>query len=308
MAPNKIKEQKAVETSLHRALKERYGPDAGGRLEVTLGSYRIDAVAADGVLVEVQSGALGPLRGKLGRFLPGSNVRVVKPVIVARRVVRRARRDGADLSTRFSPKRGDLVDVFDDLIGLARVFPHPNLRIDVLAVEIDEVRVVRRRRPGYAVVDRLLREVVATVSLRHPSDLWNLLPAGIEDPFTTRELAERLNRPLAFAQKVAYCLRLSGAVATVGKAGNRRVYSHRAKGVNLGPVSECINRVGQRSATHHERPTQVGCSLTLPIDHGQPISRHEPDHSFENGNAGMVRHGSGSIRSLVAVNGSASLQ
>ena len=49
-----------------------------------------------------------------------------------------SRRDGADLSCRLSPKRGAMLDVFDDLIGLARVFPHPNLRIDVMEVAIDE--------------------------------------------------------------------------------------------------------------------------------------------------------------------------
>ena len=216
---------KAVETSLHRELKAWYGPGSGGRQEVTLGGYRVDAVGPDGVIVEVQSAALGPLRGKLGRFLPGSKVRVVKPVVVARRVVRRARRDGADLSARFSPKRGQLADVFDDLVGLARVFPHPNLQIDVLAVEIDVVRVVRRRRPGYSVVDRRLRRVVAGVSLRDAADLWGLLPDdGPGGPFTARALAEHLGRPLAFAQRVAYCLRLSGAVEAVGKSGNQRVY------------------------------------------------------------------------------------
>src|SRR5262249_32975714 len=141
-----------LETSLHRALKERYGPGSGsgGRSEVSLRGYRVDAVAADGALVEVQSGPLGPLRGKLGRLLPSGRVRVIKPVVVSRRVIRRARPDGADLSARLSPKKGALVDVFDDLIGLARGFPHPNLRIEGLAVAIDEVRGARRPRPRYA--------------------------------------------------------------------------------------------------------------------------------------------------------------
>jgi hypothetical protein len=114
--------------------------------------------------------------------------------------------------------------VFDDLVGLAHVFPHPDLEIDVLGVAIDEVRVDRRRRPGYAVVDRSLREVIGLVTLREPSDLWDLLPGAPDGPFTTRDLAARLARPVEFARRVAYCLRLAGAVETVGKAGNHRVY------------------------------------------------------------------------------------
>jgi hypothetical protein len=214
-----------VETSLHRALKEQFGPVSGGRLEVSFGVYRIDAVGHDGVLIEVQSGPLGPLRAKLARLLPASRVRVVKPVTVAKRVIRRASPSGADLSARYSPRRGRVVDVFDDLIGLAATFPHPNLTIEVLGVEVDEVRVARRRRPGFTVVDRGLLSVVSSVSLSEAVDLWRLLPAGLDGPFTTRELSELLDRPLAFAQRVAYCLRLSGAVETVGKDGNRRVYA-----------------------------------------------------------------------------------
>ncbi len=215
-----------METSLHRELKERYGESAGGRSEVVMKGFRVDALTADGAVIEVQSGALGPLRPKLRQLLPDHVVHVIKPVVLSRRVIRRARPDGRDVSARLSPKRGQLVDVFDDLVGLARVFPHPNLRVDVLAVEIDEVRIPRRRWPGYAVVDRLLRGVSETVTLRAPRDLFTLLPADLTSPFTTLDIAERLGRPQHFAQRVAYCLRLSGAVEILGKNGNRRIYSH----------------------------------------------------------------------------------
>ena len=213
-----------METTLHRQLKERYGPEAGGRSEVSWRGFRIDAVAADGALVEVQSGPLAHLRTKLGRLLPEHRVRVVKPVVVRRRVVSRARNGGEVRSARLSPKRGALVDVFDDLIGLARVFPDPNLWVELLAVEIDEIRSPRRRRPGYSVDDRALRSIVGAHTLREPRDLLALLPADLPAEFSTRELAERLGRPQPFAQRVAYCLRLAGAVDTVGKAGNRRIY------------------------------------------------------------------------------------
>jgi hypothetical protein len=213
-----------METTLHRQLKERFGAACGGRSEVALAGFRIDAIDPEGRLVEVQQGALGPLRTKLGRLLDEHAVRVVKPVVLSRRLVRRKTRDGADLAVRQSPKRGQAVDVFDDLVGLARVFPHRNLRIDVLAVEIDEVRITRRRWPGYKVADRLLRNVLATIPLREAADLWSLIPSNLESPFTTRELAECLDKPLFFAQRVAYCLRLSGAARSVGKRGNSLVY------------------------------------------------------------------------------------
>ena len=227
-----------METSLHRQLKERYA--CGGRTEVPHQGFRIDAVTDAGMLVEVQSGALAPLRKKLPRLLSDSRIHVIKPIVVARRVVRRARLDSEDLSARFSPKKARPFDIFDDLIGLVQVFPHPNLEIEVLSVEIDEVRVPRRRRPGFAVVDRSLRMVSGSVSLNVAADLWDLLPCPSlwHEPFTTRDLSERLERSHAFAQRVAYCLRHSGAALAVGKRGNLRVYQRS-------PESKALQRTNE---------------------------------------------------------------
>jgi hypothetical protein len=215
-----------METSLHRSLKERYAAGGSRSPEVGIRGFRIDAVDEVGRLVEVQSGPLGPLRGKLRRLLPQYRIRIVKPVVMKRRVVRRARHDGPDLSARYSPRRGALHDVFDDLIGVVSIFPHANLDIEILEVTIDEVRIPCRRRPGYTVADRMLGTVQGPTSLTRAGDLWTLLPESCRgrDAFTTRELSQRLGRPAWFAQRVAYCLRLTGAARVVGKSGNRWIY------------------------------------------------------------------------------------
>ena len=118
------------------------------------------------------------------------------------------------------------MDVFDDLVGVAAFLADQNLSLDLLGVSIEEIRVTRRRRPGYRVVDRRLDHILETQRIDAPDDLWNLLPAGLPDsePFTTRDLARKLDRPLPFAQRVAYCLRVSGAVDPVGKIGNSHLY------------------------------------------------------------------------------------
>jgi hypothetical protein len=216
-----------MESSLHRELKLRHGGEAG-TCEVTRGPYRADAVAPDGAWIEVQSGALGPLRAKLRALLPSQPIRVVKPVPVARVIVPSGRAGAA--RPRRSPWRGRIGDVFDDLVGLVAVFPHPNLTVEVLAVEVEEHRTPRRRRPGYAVTDRRLVAIREAIALRHADDLWRLLPEvpPHADPFTTAELAAWLGRPRAHAQRVAYCLRLSGAVDVVGKRGNGLLYRRAA--------------------------------------------------------------------------------
>jgi len=134
------------------------------------------------------------------------------------------------VSVRYSPKRGALFDVFEDLMGLARVFPHANLEIEVLGVTIDEWRVPRRRWPYFEVIDRGLNEIHGSTTLVRAGDLWELLPGNYygREPFTTLDLAHGLNRPLWIAQRVAYCLRLTGAARVVGKTGNRVIYLKQA--------------------------------------------------------------------------------
>ena len=157
-----------MERSLHRQLKERYGPGVGGESEVTLDGFRIDAVTPSGRLIEIQTSPLGLLKRKLAILLPHHEVCVVKPVVVARRIIRRQTASGEDLSSRRSPKRDALIDVFDELVGLAHLFPHPNLTIELTAVEIDEIRIIRTRRPGFSVFDRSLTEMLGVVLLRSP--------------------------------------------------------------------------------------------------------------------------------------------
>ena len=218
-----------METSLHRSLKDRYASGLPDRREVRIAGFRIDAIDESGQLIEIQSGSLGPLCGKLLRLLPRHRLRIVKPVVLSRRLLRASPRGGSIISVRRSPKRGALIDVFDDLMGVVRIFPHDNLEIEVLGVSIDEVRIPRRRRPGYAVMDRRLGQIHETATLARASDLWSLLPAACagDESFTTVELASRLGRPVWFAQRVAYCLRKTQAAGVVGKTGNRLIYTRQ---------------------------------------------------------------------------------
>jgi hypothetical protein len=221
-----------METSLHRALKDRYASGQDHRCEVSIAGFRVDAIDDAGCLIEIQSGPLGPLCPKLRQLLPAYRLRIVKPVVLRRRLLRKSHHRGPIISMRRSPKRGALADVFDDLIGVVRVFPHANLEIEVLGVTIDEVRIPRRRTPGYMVSDRCLSEIHEAATLARADDLWTLLPCGgnSRQPFTTADLATRLGRPVWFAQRVAYCLRKTGAARVIGKTGNRLIYCRDACG------------------------------------------------------------------------------
>ena len=216
-----------METSLHRDLKTLYaGQDA--QFEVSLGGYRID-VMSGGHLVEIQHGSLAAIRDKVKTLLNDHPVVVVKPIVVQKLLVKRACKDGPVTGRRLSPKRGMLLDLFDDLVHFTRVFPHKRLTLEVPLVDIEEWRYPghgRRRRwrlADYQIEDQKLVAVHATYHFQTAADLARLVERPMPQPFHTGHLAESLQVHRWMAQRIAYCFRQTGAVREVGKQGNTRL-------------------------------------------------------------------------------------
>ena len=285
-----------METSLHRQLKHRYAGRPSD-VEVTVGRYRIDAVRDD-ELIEVQCASLSAIRDKIRALLERHRVRVVKPVVTRTRIRRLKKSGGPVASRRMSPKRGAAVDVFEDLIYFTRLFPHPNLTIEVVSVQVEQTRVPARRRrrwhADYRVEDVALEEVLGSVEIRQPADLLSLIPwQGSHPPdgrpsrdsgsttrnrkvtraeamtrdsdvtpdtdvardsdvsWDTARLAELIERPRWFAQKVAYVLRHTGAVDVAGRGRAGITYRCRT----AAPSSTAGTAPAPKSAQPHEPGT-----------------------------------------------------
>lgn len=210
-----------METTLHRQLKQRYST-ADALVEQRLGRYRIDVVQKDR-LVEIQLASLSSIRDKVAALLKRHEVMVVKPIIARKHLVKRRRAGGRVVSRRISPKQGRLLHLFDDLVHFTRVFPHRRLTLEVPLIEIEEWRYPghgrrRWRRPNdHQVEDQRLLEVLEVHTFRKAADLCRVLPSALPTPFDTGHLAECLGVPRWFAQRIAYCLRETGAIETVGK-------------------------------------------------------------------------------------------
>lgn len=220
-----------METSLHRTLKGIYA-ESESATEVTLGDYRIDAIC-DGVLIEIQFGSLGVIRDKIKTLVKDHVVRVVKPIIAHKTIVKQDDPEGPVVSRRRSPKRGELLDIFGELVYFTSVFPHENLVMDVPLVSVEHWRLPpdpkrrrrRRRKSDFTPKDIVLSEIEATYEFATTHDLMKLISGyELEDPFDTADLATHLDRPRDVAQRIAYCLRKMGAVDTVGKRGNSILY------------------------------------------------------------------------------------
>ena len=219
------------EGPLHAAVKHALVRD-GDRLEVPMGRFVIDLVRADGELVEVQTGAFGPLGPKLDALLDAHRMRIVHPVAAERRIVRVDAEGELVGSPRRSPRKGGLVDVFDKLVAFPSLLAHPNLTLEVLLCREDHVRgpePVRRRRRTKDAGQRRLTAVLGSVEVRAPQDLLGLLPALPDAPFSTRELGAVLGVPLVLSQRTAYCLRALDLLEPAGRRGRTPLHAVRVR-------------------------------------------------------------------------------
>jgi hypothetical protein len=218
-----------METTLHRQLKTFYAAP-GDCLEQDLGCYRIDVAKPD-CLIEVQHSSLNAIRSKIGALLPRHRVVVVKPLVVKKRIVRLNRKGGQVVSRRWSPKQGQAIDLFDELIYFRELFPHPNLTLEIPFVQIEEWRYqghgrrVRTRITDHQVQDQLLLGVERTLKLERPADLWSFLVRPKQREFSTQDLAQLWSVPRYQAQKIAYTLQHCQAIDRVDKSGNAWLYS-----------------------------------------------------------------------------------
>jgi len=218
-----------METSLHQRLKRLYATDEK-QIEQKVGRYRIDVIR-DEELIEIQHASLSSIRGKVSALVKKHRVRVVKPLILSKQIVRCAGKGKPVLGRRKSPKKGCLLDFFDELIYFTRIYPHPNLVMEVLLITVEEWRYPadsrrgrRRRRKTHIVEDQKLLDVKSVHEFRTSEDLTRLLPDDLSTPFDTAQLANAMGIQRWFAQKITYCLRHMQAIEIVGKQGNALLY------------------------------------------------------------------------------------
>lgn len=214
------------EGPLHASLKQWCAQD-GDRFEVPIAGYVIDVVRGE-MLIEVQTGGFSSMKRKLQELLDfGHHVRVLYPIPVRKSIVK-VDADGEVVSRRRSPKRGDPLDIFSELVSIPQLIAHPGFELELVLTVEDEYRKHDPsrawRRRGWVVMERRLVEIEGTVTIADVPALATFLPDDLPEPFTTSDLASAVERPLRLAQQMAYCLRHCAAIEPVGKRGNAVEY------------------------------------------------------------------------------------
>ena len=214
------------ERSLHSAVKS-WIATPGDKFEVEVDGFIVDIVRGD-LLIEVQTRNFSAIRDKLGVLVKKHRVRLVYPIAVRKRIVHVDRIKGNPTKRRFSPKKGKLIDVFDELVRIPRLVKEQNFELEVLMVEEEEVRCDDGRgswrRRGVSIKDHNLVRVVDSAIFRSVDDFLRFLPNTLAQPFTSKQLAECLGISLRLARRMTYSLREMGALQVTGKVGRALLF------------------------------------------------------------------------------------
>jgi hypothetical protein len=183
----------------------------------------------DDLLIEVQTGSFGQIRRKLADLCMRYQVRLVYPIPAEKWIVTLPKDGEGGESRRKSPKRGKFEDLFREMVYMPGLMKDDHFSLEVLLIQEEEVRRIEdrsgRRRKGWVKHERRLIQVLDRKLFQTPSDLAALLPAGLVDPFTTRELAKTARQPVRLAHKIVYSLREMGVLVPAGKCGRAVLYT-----------------------------------------------------------------------------------
>lgn len=227
-----------AESRLHKTLKNLYAADSQGMVEQEVAGKICDIVTRDGSIIEIQTGSLSKLHGKLGVLLPHYKVKVVYPLVV-RKTIETRKKDGILVSRRKSPKKQCLLDMFAELTALFPYLLDKNFILEVLEVSVIEHRVKedapvqlvnksRRFKRDWYKEDKSLEAIYSTHQFSSAQDYLALLPQELPETFTIKEASSMLkgrNVP-----RMLWVLRKMGLVEQVGKQGRSMILKKRELG------------------------------------------------------------------------------
>jgi hypothetical protein len=218
------------ESNLHSVLKSLYTDEAEAH-EFCVKGFIVDIVR-EGSIIEVQTGSFAKLNKKLTALLPEYRVTLVYPIACEKTLLVYDRKIKNLLYRRKSPKKGQMLDIMDELIYIPKHIAHPNFSLEVLLTREEEIRAADGRgswrRGGISIIDRRLLEIVERIELNNIGDFMKLLPASLPPSFSNKELSAIMNQPLGKVQKLTYCFKHMGLLQVVGKKGNAQLFEIKA--------------------------------------------------------------------------------
>ncbi|MFW9906682.1 MAG: hypothetical protein ACFFFH_20410 [Candidatus Thorarchaeota archaeon] len=191
------------QTLLHQKLKLRYMKQVGGAEEVLLKingrKYRIDVLDRErNTMYEIHLSNFGgkfsqKIRGILKE--PGLKIVIVHPIVIKQKITRMKK--GKILGVTNYNKDNNIYPLFEKLVYFNVEFIPERMELDAVFIKEHVLKEFigyygRSMRRKYMVTQRDLISIEEIMKFKTKSDFTRILPLGLPDVFTNRDLAERL--------------------------------------------------------------------------------------------------------------------
>ncbi|MHA2394735.1 MAG: hypothetical protein ACXAEX_22630 [Promethearchaeota archaeon] len=215
-----------TEQTLHEQLKELYSQEIGDK-EAIIGDYRVDVVRRN-LLIEIQTRSFSSIRDKLRDLTKENRVKLVHPIANLKWITRLDEK-GEQISSRKSPKKGKVEEIFHELVYLPKLLMDPNFELEVVLVNMEEYWIDDGkgswRRRKWSIYDKKMITLHKRHQFRSPTDFVNLIPKTLPRKFTSKQLSKEASIRFRLAQKMLYCLTKMKIVERNGKKGRAYIYS-----------------------------------------------------------------------------------
>ena len=217
------------EKKLHAILKHYYEPDEDAQ-EIPIGRYYAD-IYRDGKIIEIQTAQFNRMRDKLEAFLPEYETTIVHPISYIKWLHWVDEETGEVKERRKVAKKGRVYDVFPELYKIKVYLKHPNLRLRILMMEMEEYKLLNgwgpQKKNHASKYDRVPVQICEEVILEKKEDYMQFVPGELEEEFTSKEFAKAAHINQTLATTVLNILDFMEVVERVGKRGNAYLYNVR---------------------------------------------------------------------------------
>lgn len=214
------------EKTLHSVLKYYFEPNEE-KQEVKIQNFYADILNETGI-IEIQTQGFDKLRKKLELFLTLGSVTVIYPIARTKWLSWVDQETGEVSERRKSPKTGRSYDAFRELYKIKPLLAHPNLRIGIVLLEIQEYRYLngwsRDKKKGSSRCDRVPLGIVDELYFDTAESYSAMVPDLLASDFTSKDYRSATKLTQGGAQKALHVLHHIGALKRTGKIGNSYTY------------------------------------------------------------------------------------